>query len=379
MAVAFKAGNGQLPPAAQKSNCQGQSRRGVSFATQIALLYDWGMGGNATTASVIVVNFNGRPYVEKCLSSVLNQDYPGLEVIMVDNHSTDGSAAFVRQRFPQVLVVENEENLGYAGGINSGIARASGDYLAPLNVDTEVERDWLAPMVEFLKTSPHVGAVTPKSLLYTNRSKIGVEGLNIHVTGLAFVRGLNEQDSGEPQEPFPVAGVSGCSFVIRRKIVEGMGGLNEDNFMYYDDVDLSWMVNLMGYEVYCVPRSVVYHEYELRMTPQKMYWLEYGRWSSLACYLKPSTFVALLPALLFTELLIAGYCFVRGPRYVAAKVRASSRLLTRAGAVRARRKKAQRLRKLSDWQLLRRFTLRYEWRQALHILAATRHNGVAQA
>jgi hypothetical protein len=158
-----------------------------------------------------------------------------------------------------------------------------------------------------------------------------------------------------------------------------MGGLNEDNFMYYDDVDLSWTVNLMGYQVYCVPRSVVYHEYELRMTPQKMYWLEYGRWSSLACYLKPLTFVALLPALLFTEFLIAGYCFVRGPRYILAKLGASSRLLVHPKAVIARRRKAQGLRKLSDWQLLKRFTLNYEWRQALHILAVKGHNEVTQA
>jgi GT2 family glycosyltransferase len=337
------------------------------------------MRGKGAVVSVIVVNFNGRRYVEKCLSSVLNQDYPRFELILVDNNSTDGSASYVRQRFPQVLVVENKENLGYSAGINSGISRASGDYLAPLNVDTEVERDWLAPMVEFLEGNPDVGAVTPKSLLYTDRSKIGVQGLNIHVTGLAFVRGLNEQDSRMPQDPFPVAGVSGCSFVIRREIVEQMGGLNEHNFMYYDDVDLSWMVNLMGYSVYCVPRSVVYHEYELRMTPQKMYWLEYGRWSSVVCYLRPSTFVVLLPVLAFTELLIAGYCFVRGPGYMLAKLRSCGRLLVHTKRVMARRRKAQGLRKLSDWELLKRFTLRYEWRQALHILRVRKHNEAKQA
>ncbi len=318
--------------------------------------------------SVIVVNFNGMPYLETCLRSVLNQSYLDFEVILVDNNSSDGSLAYARERFPDLLIVANEKNLGYAAGINSGIAHAKGKYLAPLNVDTEVEQNWLAPMVEFLDANPEAGAVTPKSLLYRNRNKVGVMGLDVHITGLGFVRGLNKQDSSLSQEPFPVAAVSGCSFLVRREIVERMGGLNEDNFMYYDDVDLSWMVNLMGYEIYCIPRSIVYHEYELKMSPQKMFWLEYGRLSSLLCYLKPPTLIVLLPALVFTEALIMGYCLVRGPRHIWAKIRAEAAALRNLRGIMRRRRQAQRLRKLSDFQLLRRFELNYEWGQVLHIL-----------
>lgn len=318
--------------------------------------------------SVIVVNFNGMPFLETCLRSVLNQNYPDFEVILVDNYSSDGSVDYVRQRFPDLLIVANEKNLGYAAGINSGIAHTRGTYFAPLNVDTEVEQNWLAPMVEFMDANPHVGAVTPKSLLYRNRDKVGVQGLNVHITGLGFVRGLNKQDNNLQKEPFQVAAVSGCSFLIRREIVERMGGLNEDNFMYYDDVDLSWLVNLMGYKIYCIPRSVVYHEYELKMTPQKMFWLEYGRLSSLLCYLKPPTFIVLLPALVFTEALITGYCLIRGPRHSWAKLRAGTAVLRNLRGIMRRRRQAQSLRKLSDFQLLTRFELNYEWGQVLHIL-----------
>jgi len=318
--------------------------------------------------SVIVVNFNGMHYLETCLRSLLNQSYPDFEVILVDNSSSDGSVDYVRQRFPDLLIVANEKNLGYATGINSGIAYARGRYLAPLNVDTEVEQNWLAPLVEFMDTNPDVGAVTPKSLLYRNRDKVGVQGLNVHITGLGFVRDFNKQDNKLQEEPFQVAAVSGCSFLIRREIVEQMGGLNEDNFMYYDDVDLSWIVNLMGYKIYCIPRSVVYHEYELKMTPQKMFWLEYGRLSSLLCYLKPPTFIVLLPALVFTEALIMGYCLIRGPRHSWAKLRAGGAVLRNLRGIMRRRRQAQRLRKLSDFQLLRRFELNYEWGQVLHIL-----------
>ena len=315
-----------------------------------------------------MVNFNGMPYLETCLRSVLNQNYPDFEVILVDNNSSDGSMDYVRQRFPDLFIVANETNRGYAPGINSGIACANGDYFAALNVDTEVEQNWLAPLIEFLDANPTVGAVTPRSLLYQSRDKVGVQGLNIHITGLGFVRDVNKQDSDLPKEPFQVAAVSGCSFIVRREIVEQMGGLNEDNFMYYDDVDLSWMVNLMGYDIYCIPRSVVYHEYELKMTPQKMFWLEYGRLSSLLCYLRPSTFMGLLPALLFTEALITGYCLVRGPRHIWAKIRAEGAVLKNLGRIMRRRRRAQSLRKLSDFQLLKRFELNYDWSQALHIL-----------
>jgi hypothetical protein len=270
--------------------------------------------------------------------------------------------------FPDLLVVSNEKNLGYTGGINSGISRAKGKYLAPLNVDTEVQKNWLAAMVKFMDANPNAGAVTPKSLLYSDRGKVGVMGLNIHITGLGFVRGLNKQDSDSPREPFLVAGVSGCSYLIRREIVERMGGLNEDNFLYYDDVDLSWVVNLMGYKIYCVPQSVVYHEYQLKMTPQKMFWLERGRLNAILSYLKPLTPVALLPLLMITEALIIGYCLIRGPRFVWAKLRAWFSIASNMRSLLRRRRQVQKLRELSDFQLIRRFKLNYEWGQVLRIL-----------
>ena len=332
------------------------------------------MQSKGIIVSVIVVNFNGMPYIESCLRSILKQDSAHFEVILVDNKSSDGSLEFVKGTFPDLLTIANEKNLGYTGGINSGIAHAKGKYLAPLNVDTEVAKNWLSAMVEFMDANPDAGAVTPKSLLYRDRGKVGVQGLNIHVTGLGFVRGLNRQNSESPGEPLQVAGVSGCSFIIRREIVERMGGLNEDNFMYYDDVDLSWIINLMGYKIYCVPQSVVFHEYELKMTPQKMFWLERGRSNALLCYLKPLTLVALLPLLMITEALIIGYCLIRGPGYVWAKLRAWFSVARNLRGVMRRRRQVQSLRKLSDFQLLSRFKLNYEWGQVLHILRRTEAN-----
>lgn len=326
------------------------------------------MTSESVKVSVIVVNFNGMPYIESCLRSILRQDFASFEVILVDNKSSDDSLEYIRRMFPDLLTVANEKNLGYTGGINSGISLAKGKYLAPLNVDTEVEKNWLGAMVEFMEANPDAGAVTPKSLLYRDRGKVGVMGLNIHITGIGFVRGLNTQDGNLPKEPFQVSSISGCSYLIRKEIVEGMGGLNEDNFMYYDDVDLSWVVNLMGYKIYCVPKSIVYHEYELKMTPNKMFWLEHGRLNAILCYLRPSTLVALLPLLMFTEALIIGYCLIRGPRYIWAKLRSWFSVTRNMRNLLRRRGQIQRLRRLSDFQLIKRFKLNYEWGQMLRII-----------
>lgn len=326
------------------------------------------MSNSQPRVSVIVVNYNGMPYIERCISSVLNQSDVDFELILVDNNSSDGSLDLVRDKFPSTVVVANNKNLGYSGGINSGFARAQGIYLAPLNVDTEVRLDWLSLMVEFMDHHPDAGAVTPKSLLYSDRTKIGVQGLNIHLTGLGFVRGLNIKDGNLSKEPFKVGGVSGCSYLIRREIIEKMGGLNETNFMYYDDVDLSWMLNLMGYTIYCVPRSIVYHEYELKMTPRKMFWLERGRWGALLCYLRPRTMLVLSPFFVLTEVMVFAYCTVRGPRYIGAKMRAMKDVIGNLAALRGRRRQVQKLRRLSDFDVLRRFKLNYEWGQLFRIV-----------
>jgi hypothetical protein len=124
----------------------------------------------------------------------------------------------------------------------------------------------------------------------------------------------------------------------------------------------------MGYRIYCIPHSVVYHEYELKMPPQKMFWLEYGRLSALLCYLNALTFIALLPAFLFTEVLVTGYCLTRGPKMIGGKIRAWNAVFSNRRGIMKRRQKAQSLRKLSDFQLLRRFGFKYQWSQVLHIL-----------
>jgi GT2 family glycosyltransferase len=315
--------------------------------------------------SVILVNYNGMPHLDACVPSVLKQSYNNFEVIFVDNNSSDGSRDYARNKFPELTFVFNDNNLGYAGGINSGLPYATGDYIAPLNIDTEVEPNWLCTMVAFLDENPQAGAVTPKLLLFDDRAKINALGLNIHITGLGFCRGLGKKDDNSIA-PESVPGVSGCSYLIKREILEEMGGAPRGCFMGNDDVIVSWLLRLMGYEIYCVPKAVVYHKYKLKMNPEKLYSLEKNRQALLLYSLKPSTIVVYLPIIAAVEVLIIGYALLHGKAYLKAKFGALRAVYRDRKYIREKRVQVRKIRKLSDFRLFKNLKLTLEWGQVFY-------------
>jgi len=320
----------------------------------------------AKRASVILVNYNGMEHLDVCIPSVLKQSHPDFEVIFVDNGSDDGSLQYAREKFPGLKFIANDENLGYAGGINSGLAHATGDCIAPLNVDTEVAPNWLGSMVDFLEANPRAGAVTAKVLLFDRRDTINARGLNIHVTGLAFCRELHHKDDGA-SDPVRVPGISGCSYMISRQLLEAMGGAPDWCFLEYDDVIVSWLLQLMDRDVYCLPQATVFHKYSLKMFPQKFFRLEKNRHILLLSTLKPLTLLACLPVLLVVELMMLVYSLLRGRAYVKAGLAVPAALWRERHSIRQRREKYRKLRKISDWRLLRRLNWNLSWRQLLQI------------
>jgi GT2 family glycosyltransferase len=312
--------------------------------------------------SVILVNYNGMPHVDTCVSSVLKQSYTNFEVIFVDNNSSDESLEYARSKFPDLIFVANNENSGYAGGINSGLAYATGEYIAPLNIDTEVAPNWLGAMVAFLDEHPQVGAVTPKILLFNDRTRINALGLNIHIAGLGFCRGLGKEDDNTVI-PENVRGVSGCSYLIRRHLFEQMGGAPGWCFMGNDDVIVSWLLRLMDYEIYCLPGSMVFHKYSLKMSPEKLFRLEKNRHILLLSTLKPLTLLACLPVFLVIDLMIVAYSLTKGWSYVRAKFAALASLWRERTDIKQRRHQYQSLRKVSDFTLFRRLNWNLAWAQ----------------
>lgn len=211
--------------------------------------------------AVIILNLNGERYLERCLSTVLSQTYPNFEVILVDNGSTDDSVVLVRQRFPAVRIIENDENLGFARGNNVGIRATNSPYVATLNNDTWVEPDWLEALVEVMGSDPCIGICASKMLFAHRPDMINSAGVCVDLAGIAWDRLGGSPDPGEDGEPEEVfAGCAGAA-LYRRVMLDDIGLFDEDYFIYLEDVDLAWRARLMGWRCMYVPRSRVYHVY----------------------------------------------------------------------------------------------------------------------
>src|SRR5438128_2200640 len=141
--------------------------------------------------SIVIVSYNSRKDIDDCLRSLYAANDGPIEVIVVDNASSDGSAEYIAAHYPQVRLIASAENLGYAQGANLGAQAAQGDYLVIFNMDVVVERGWLNPLRSFLDAHPEAGAVNPCILLYEQPTQINALGQNVHVTGLGFNRKLN--------------------------------------------------------------------------------------------------------------------------------------------------------------------------------------------
>ncbi|HEU4322446.1 MAG TPA: glycosyltransferase [Roseiflexaceae bacterium] len=215
------------------------------------------------SVSVIVLNYNGRAHLEPCFESLLQQQYDGpIELIMVDNGSSDGSAELMRARFPQVRLLVNERNLGFAPAVNQAAAQASGDYLALLNNDARAARDWVAQLVEQAERGRGEGVVCIGSrVLDWEGQRIDfVQGaVNFHGFGAQPLFRLPADRVHPGEEPLLFA--NGGAMVVDRRVFLEVGGLDEDFFAYFEDVDFGWRLWVCGYQVRLNPRAVAYHRH----------------------------------------------------------------------------------------------------------------------
>ena len=216
--------------------------------------------------SVIVVNYNGQSFLKDCFDSLLRTTYPSVEILMVDNGSTDDSVSFVEQHYPQVKLIKSPTNLSYSGGNNLGIRHAAGDYVVMLNNDTEVPPGWLEPLAEEFASDQAIAACQPKILKMTDRSSFeyaGAAGGYIDRYGYPFLRGrifdVIEQDRGQYQNRVDLFWTSGAAMAIRKSVLDEIGLLDEDFVLHMEEIDLCWRMLLMGYRLRIRPDAVIYH------------------------------------------------------------------------------------------------------------------------
>ncbi len=333
--------------------------------------YHGGSSSTSVDVTVVVVNYNGAACIGQCLSTLLRDD-PGdlqVEFLVVDNGSTDGSAGLIASLCEQdqrLRLVDSDKNLGYSGAVNLVLPEVQGRYLAILNMDLIVQSNWLSPLVAFLEKNQQVAAVNPV-LLLPDQDHVNAAGQHIHVTGLGFNNNLGMVADTLPADPFRVSGIHGGAFMVRTRVLRAIGGMENTGFLYHEDVNLSWLLQLCGYELYCVPASSVVHDYFLTMYPEKFYLLERNRLMMLCCYLQPLTWIWLSPLLLCTELMTWGFALLRGGGFVRVKARALRWLWGRRPYIQRRRKWVRENRKLSDYRLFRSLHYRYVWGQCVHL------------
>lgn len=322
--------------------------------------------------SIVVVNFNGGEKLANCLEAMLATASEA-EIILVDNASTDGSADLPSPLASRIRIIRNSVNAGYAAGLNQGAAASGGEILVFANMDTVPETGWLAPLVAALRENPGVAAVNPLLLLMDGAS-VNAAGQRIHVTGLGFNRGLGQLAGRFGDRMFSVDGIHGALFAMKRPIYDQVGGLDATGFLYHEDVNLSWLLRLAGYELCCVPAARVRHDYFLSMHADKFHLLERNRLAMLMAYLRPGTLLALLPMLLLTELLAWGYAILRRHGFGGAKWRSYGWVFAHRERIRERRRLAAKLRRAGDFRLLAGFSWAYDWGQ-FSVLARERGLG----
>lgn len=213
-------------------------------------------------ASIIVLAWNGEKYLDACLRAVLAQTDETVEVLVVDNASTDGSAAIARNFAPRVTLIQNETNLGFAGGNNVGIKAANGEVVILLNQDTVVQPGWLAAILETFPTDPAIGIVGCKAL-YPDGKTIQHAGARVR-PGTAFTEhiGLGELDEGRYDQLADMDYVTGASFAIHRRVLERLGELDEGYYpAFYEEVDYCYCARRAGFRVVYQPRAK-FHHYE---------------------------------------------------------------------------------------------------------------------
>ncbi len=218
-----------------------------------------GPGESTPLLSVIIPNWNGARYLQTCLDALLAQTYPAVEVIVVDNASSDDSAALVQGGYPHVIWLPLAGNLGLTGAINRGIEAAAGRIVAPLNNDTEVAPGWAAELVGALQAFPDAGMAASKMLLFDRRNVLHSAGDAYRVDGIPVNRGVWQEDEGQFDQDDYIWGGCGGAVAYRRSMLEDIGLFDEDLFMYCEDVDLNWRAQLAGYKCVFAPRAVVYH------------------------------------------------------------------------------------------------------------------------
>jgi len=265
--------------------------------------------------SVIVLNWNGKHLLELCLPSVLSQDWSDYEVVVFDNGSTDGSVEWVRQNFPTVRLMCSERNLGFARGNNEAVRATGAPYVVLLNNDADPAPDWLGELVRAADSAPDVGMCASKMVSLSDPSIMDACGIEVDRAGIGWNRYSGEPDRPEETAPYEVFGPCAGAALYRRAMLDQVGLLDEDYFIYYEDVDLAWRAQRRGWRCLYVPAARATHRHSSTVkqgSPLKGYLLGRNKvWTLIKNYPWPDLLLY-LPVILGYDTAAWVYALLQG-------------------------------------------------------------------
>lgn len=217
------------------------------------------------SVAVVILNWNGRKLLEEFLPSVTRFS-TGAQIIVADNASNDESVNFLKINYPEVRIIQNDRNYGFAKGYNVALQEVNAEYYILLNSDAEVTESWLDYLIRFMSANPSIGAAQPKIKDRNKKNDFeyaGAAGGFIDKWGYPFCRGriFNdlETDVGQYDDAKEVFWATGACMAIKSNVFKEAGKFDDDFFAHMEEIDLCWRIKNLGYKIYCVPQSVVYH------------------------------------------------------------------------------------------------------------------------
>ena len=216
--------------------------------------------------AVVILNWNGKKFLEELLPTLIQHTPSEVDIVVGDNASSDNSVEFLKQSYPQIQIIQNDKNYGFAEGYNKVLDKVYADYFVLLNSDVEVTDNWISPIINMMDADDNIAICQPKLLSYYQRDTFeyaGGAGGYIDKYGYPFCRGrlftTLEKDNGQYNDVCEIFWATGAAMFVKAKVWKDLGGLDGDFFAHMEEIDFCWRAKNAGYKVYYCPQSVAYH------------------------------------------------------------------------------------------------------------------------
>ena len=304
--------------------------------------------------SVIVLNYNAGELLLNCIESIKKSAYKNLEIIVVDNISTDKSQKICKEKYPDIKLIQNNENFGYCEGNNIGIRAAKGNYIIILNPDTIVESNWIEELISAYNKFGE-GLYQPKHLSLSEKTVYMSAGNMLNIFGFGYAREKGKKDKNQFSEIEEIGYASGTCLFTSSSVLKKVGLFDPFIFLYHDDLDLGWRASHLGIKSYYVPTAIIYHaeSYSLRWSAEKFYWLERNRKYCLLTHYSKQTQSKIFPTLLLVDFCVWVFYLTKG--FLGSKIRAELNIIKNRKKIQKRYEELESKKIISDKELIIKF------------------------